>query len=37
MNKEWLGKLASDVGAKYGAETRERIFGDIQSVKRRSQ
>jgi len=33
LNKEWISQLAGDIETKYGKETRERIFGDIESVK----
>jgi len=32
MNKQWLSCLASDIEEKYGKETRNRIFGDIDSM-----
>jgi len=30
---DWLEKIASDVEAKYGYETRNRIFGDLSKIK----
>jgi hypothetical protein len=33
MDKAWISKLAGDVEAKHGKEARDKIFGDIESVK----
>jgi len=30
LNKEWISQLAGDIETKYGKETRERIFGELQ-------
>jgi len=32
MNKQWISQLANDVEAKYGKESRDRIFGDIDRM-----
>lgn len=32
MNKQWISQLASDIEAKYGKESRDRIFGDIDNI-----
>jgi hypothetical protein len=32
MNKKWLTRLADDIEKKYGKDTRDRIFGDIDSM-----
>jgi len=33
MNKQWILQLAGDIGDKYGKETRDRIFGNIDSME----
>jgi hypothetical protein len=33
MNKEWLSQLAGDIETKYGKEARDKILGDIDSIK----
>ena len=32
MNKQWILQLASDIEAKYGKDSRDRIFGNIDSM-----
>ena len=32
MNKKWILELADSIEVKYGEETRDRIFGDIESI-----
>ncbi|MCL2571612.1 MAG: hypothetical protein FWE11_04335 [Defluviitaleaceae bacterium] len=33
MNKKWISQLAGDIEEKYGKDTRETLFGDIDSIK----
>jgi hypothetical protein len=33
MDKKWISKLADDIETRHGIETRERLFGDINSVE----
>lgn len=33
MDKEWISQLASDIKEKYGKETCDKIFGDIDGIK----
>jgi hypothetical protein len=33
MNKQWILQLAGDIGNKYGKETCDRIFGNIDSME----
>ena len=37
MNKEWLSQLAVDIETKYGKKARDKIFGDIDSIKNTSE
>jgi len=33
MDKKWIAELAGDIEAKYGKESRNKLFGDIDGVK----
>ena len=33
MNKKWISKLACDIEVKFGKKARNRLFGDIDSIK----